>query len=422
MARFGRLTALVALTLLTAPLERAFAVETGAPVAVAARLTQDQGGAKLVFDLSRAVEASASALTSPERIVIDMPEVSFRLDPAVGRVGGLRDDPLVKDFRFGLFAAGKSRIVIDLARAACPAGVSSRPIVDGAPAARLTIELKPCNPAAFAALVRSPAAAAASAPDAPALARAPAIVLDPGHGGIDGGANGLGGVQEKTLVYEFCAELKRQLEATKRYRVIMTRDGDQYVDLDDRVDIARAANASLFISVHADTLSEDADVSGSTVYTAADRASDAEAARIAARENAADNGAGGRKRLDDPGVADILFDLKRRETRTYAHLFSRTLVDNLRGGAKLNHNPERSAGFVVLKAPEFPSVLVELGYLSNPQDVLSLTSSDWRAKTAGAMVNAIDAFFSATEKPSNVPPGDPGIALSGPQTVAPPGH
>jgi N-acetylmuramoyl-L-alanine amidase len=425
MARLGRLTAFSALTLMSAtlmsaPFERAFAVEASAPVAVAARLTQDPGGAKLVFDLSRAVEARASALASPERIVIDMPEVSFRLDPAVGRVGGLRDDSLVKDFRFGLFAAGKSRIVIDLARAACPAGISTRPIVDGAPAARLTIELRPCNPAAFAALVRSPTPA--SAPDAPVLAQPPVIVLDPGHGGIDGGAIGLGGVQEKTLVYEFCAELKRELDATKRYRVIMTRDGDQYVDLEDRVDIARGANASLFISVHADTLSEDAAVSGSTVYTVADRASDAEAARIAARENAADNGPGGRKRLDDPGVADILFDLKRRETRTYAHLFSRGLVDNLRGAARLNHNPERSAGFVVLKAPEFPSVLVELGYLSNPQDVQSLASPDWRAKTAGAMANAIDAFFSAIEKPASAPTGDPGIALSGPQPALPLGH
>ena len=283
-----------------------------------------------------------------------MPEVSFRLDPAVGRVGGLRDDPLVKDFRFGLFAAGKSRIVIDLARAACPAGVSSRPIVDGAPAARLTIELKPCDPAAFAALVRSPAAASRERARAPALARPPAIVLDPGHGGVDGGANGLGGVQEKTLVYEFCAELKRQLEATRRYRVIMTRDGDQYVDLDDRVDIARAANASLFISVHADTLSEDAAVSGSTVYTVADRASDAEAARIAARENAADNGAGGRKRLDDPGVADILFDLKRRETRTYAHLFSRGLVDNLRGASEAQPQPGTLGGLRRSEGPGIP--------------------------------------------------------------------
>src|SRR5271163_4864233 len=422
MARKARLAALAALVLAATPAQRVLAGDAGAPVAVAARLSQDQGGAKLVFDLSRAVAASASVLASPDRIVVDMPEVNFLLDPWVGRVGALRDDSLVKDFRFGLLAAGKSRIVVDLARTACPADVSTRPIVDGAAAARLTIELKPCDPSAFAALVRSPPVSAASAPDAPTLAQPPVIVLDPGHGGVDSGATGLGGVQEKTLVFEFCTELKRQLDATMRYRVVMTRDTDQYVDLEDRVDVARAANASLFISVHADALSEDADVSGSTVYTVADRASDAEAARIAARENAADRDPGGRKRLDDPGVADILFDLKRRETRTFAHIFSRGLVNSLRGAAKLNHNPERSAGFVVLKAPEFPSVLVELGYLSNPQDVQSLTSPDWRAKAAGAMVNAIDAFFSGTEKPAGVPSGDPGIALSGAQAAPPPGH
>jgi N-acetylmuramoyl-L-alanine amidase len=396
--------------------------DAGAPVAVAARLSQDQGGAKLVFDLSRSVAANASALSSPDRIVVDMPEVNFQLDPSVGRVGVLHDDSLIKGFRFGVLAAGKSRIVVNLARAACPADVSTRPIVDGAPAARLTIELKPCDPSTFAALVRSSPVSAAGALDASALAQPRVIVLDPGHGGVDSGARGLGGVQEKTLVFEFCTELKRQLDATKRYRVVMTRDGDQYVDLDDRVDFARAANAALFISVHADALSEYADVSGSTVYTVADRASDAEAARIAARENAADTVPGGRKRLDDPDVADILFDLKRRETRTFAHIFSRGLVDNLRGAAKLNHNPERSAGFVVLKAPEFPSVLVELGYLSNPQDVRFLTSPEWRAKAAGAMVNAVDAFFSGTEKPATAPSGEPGIALSGVQAAPPPGH
>jgi N-acetylmuramoyl-L-alanine amidase len=422
MARKGRLATLAAL-MLAAALQCALAADAGAPVAVAARLSQDQAGAKLVFDLSRTVAASASALAAPNRIVVDMPEVSFQLDPSVGRVGALRDDSLVKDFRFGLLAAGKSRIVVDLARTACPADVSARPIVDGAPAARLTIELKPCDPSAFAALVRSPAVSAASAPDAPTLAQPLVIVLDPGHGGADGGANGLGGVQEKTLVFEFCTELKRQLDATKRYRVVMTRDSDQYVDLDDRVDFARAANASLFISVHADALSEDAEVSGSTVYTVADRASDAEAARIAARENAADRDPGGRKRQDDADVADILFDLRRRETRSFAHIFSRGLVDSLRGAAKLNHNPERSAGFVVLKAPEFPSVLVELGYLSNPQDVRSLTSPEWRAKAAGAMVNAIDSFFSGTEKPAIAPSGEPGIALSDGQAAPPPpGH
>jgi N-acetylmuramoyl-L-alanine amidase len=237
-------------------------------------------------------------------------------------------------------------------------------------------------------------------------------VLDPGHGGADSGARGLHGVQEKSLVFDFCAELKRQLDATKRYTVVMTRDGDQYVGLDDRVDIARTANASLFISVHADTLSEDESVSGSTVYTVADRASDAEAARIAARENAA----GGGSRQENPDVADILFDLKRRETRTYAHIFSRGLVDTLRGTAKLNHNPERSASFVVLKAPGFPSVLVELGYLSNPQDVQSLLSPEWRAKAAAAMVKAIDAFFGS---PDGVPSAESGVASTAAPAAAP---
>ena len=195
-------------------------------------------------------------------------------------------------------------------------------------------------------------------PDPVPPAPLPVIVLDPGHGGADGGARGVGGAVEKTLVFEFCSELKQQLEATRRYSIALTRNRDEYVDLDDRVAMARNANASLFISVHADTLSEAADVSGSTVYTVAERPSDSEAARIAARENAADPKLGGEKQAqDDPGVADILFDLKRRETRAYAHIFSRGLVENLRGSARLNHNPERSAGFVVLKAPEFPSVL-----------------------------------------------------------------
>jgi N-acetylmuramoyl-L-alanine amidase len=411
----GRLAALAVLALAAGP-RCGFAADAGAPVAVGVRLSQDENAAKLVFDLSRGVDASASALASPDRIVVDMPQVNFQLDPSAGRVGSLVNVSLVKAFRFGLLAPGKSRIVIDLARSACPAEVSARPIVEGEPAARLTIELKPCDSAAFAVLVRSPVDSFVAAPAATAPARR-IIVLDPGHGGVDSGARGLGGVQEKTLVFGFCAELKRQLDATSRYEVVMTRDGDQYVDLDDRVDFARKANASLFISVHADTLSEDASVSGSTVYTVADRASDAEAARIAARENAASGGS----RRDHADVADILFDLKRRETRTYAHIFSRSLVDNLQGAARLNHNPERSAGFVVLKAPEFPSVLVELGYLSNPQDVKSLASPEWRASAAAAIVKAIAVFFAGPEKPDSVPAAESGVASSA-APGAPPTH
>ena len=409
MARLGRLAALAVFALMASP-HRGLG-DDGAPVAVGVRLSQDDSAARLVFDLSRSVDASASALASPDRIVVDMPEVNFQLDPSAGRVGASPNGSLVKGFRFGLLAPGKSRIVIDLARTACPSEVAARPIVEGEPAARLTIELKPCDSPAFAALVRAPFVSTAAAP-ATATPPRPVIVLDPGHGGVDSGARGLHGVQEKSLVFDFCAELKRQLDATKRYTVVMTRDGDQYVGLDDRVDIARTANASLFISVHADTLSEDESVSGSTVYTVADRASDAEAARIAARENAA----GGGSRQENPDVADILFDLKRRETRTYAHIFSRGLVDTLRGTAKLNHNPERSASFVVLKAPGFPSVLVELGYLSNPQDVQSLLSPEWRAKAAAAMVKAIDAFFGS---PDGVPSAESGVASTAATAAAP---
>jgi N-acetylmuramoyl-L-alanine amidase len=282
------------------------------------------------------------------------------------------------------------------------------------------IELKPCEAAAFAALEQAAAPLAAGA-DPSAPTPLPVVVLDPGHGGADGGARGVGGVLEKTLVFEFCSELKRQLEATGRYSIAMTRGGDEYVALDDRVTMARNANAALFISVHADTLSEASDVNGSTVYTAAERASDAEAARIAARENAADQTPGNEKQAQaDRGVADILFDLKRRETRAYAHIFSRGLVENLRGAARLNHNPERSAGFVVLKAPEFPSVLVELGYLSNAQDVQALSSPDWRTKTAAAMVKAIDAFFSASTAAAGAA-GGRGVALGGGPT-SDPGH
>jgi N-acetylmuramoyl-L-alanine amidase len=416
-----RLNSIASAFILFASASSALAEEAVPPVAVGARLSQDANGADLSFDLSRPISARAYALRSPDRIVVDLPEVNFQLDRSLGRAGTGNAAPIVKAFRFGLFAPHESRIVIDLARSACPARVELKPIVDGALASRLKIELTPCDEGAFSALSAPPDDLTA-APRASAPAAQPVIVLDPGHGGSDGGARGVGGALEKTLVLAFCVELKRQLESTKRYAVVMTRDSDQYVDLEDRVNIARAANASLFISIHADTLSETAAISGTTVYTLGDRASDAEAARIAARENAADQGALKEKRAQqDPGVADILFDLKRRETRIYAHMFSRGLVDSLRPATRLNHNPERSAGFVVLKAPEFPSVLVELGYLSNAEDVRAMNSPEWRAKTATATVSAIDAFFGAPTASGVGPTADSGVALDR-LSAKPPDH
>ena len=401
----------------------AIAQDVSPPIAVAARVAEDGEAARLTFDLSGPVKAVAHVMVDPARVVVDLGEVNFQLDPSAGRDAEKRDG-IIKAFRFGLFGAGKSRVVIDLGRPACVAGVEAKPIVKGSAASRLTIELRRCEPNVFAAAARQAVAGAGGAASAPAQVDAdaegasgpPVIVLDPGHGGVDGGAYGLGGAVEKAIVYDYALELKRRLEAMNRFKVVLTRNGDEFVSLDDRVRIAREANASLFVSIHADALTEGAaDVSGATVYTCSDRASDAEAERIAERENSADKAAGADHKASAAaaGVADILFDLKRRETRTYAHIFSRGVVEQLQGATRLNHNPQRSAGFVVLKAPDFPSVLVELGYLSNPQDVRALTSLEWRVKTAAAMAAAIEGFFAPSRNP-----GEAAAKLAAPLAVS----
>lgn len=394
---------LLAQSTTTVPGVAAAAPPATPPVAVDARLVDESGGAKLTFDLSAPVEARAFAMTDPDRIVVDVPEVNFQVDPAVGRAPqGHSLGQIVKSFRFGLFGAGKSRIVIDLAAPARVTRVATEAIANGAQAARLQIDLTRCEPAAFQQAAKESEQIAAPAEEAqapadssPASSGPPTIVLDPGHGGVDSGAIGPGGAVEKTIVYEFTAELAKKLEASGRYRVVLTRHGDEFVSLADRVKIARDENAALLISIHADTLQAAADVSGATVYTVANRASDAEAARIAERENAADKAAGVEQKQEAVGVADILFDLKRRETRAYAHIFSRGVVAQWRGVGRLNRNPERSAGFMVLKAPDFPSVLLELGYLSSPQDVKSMTSPEWRAKATSSLASAIDHFFAS---------------------------
>lgn len=368
------------------------------PMAVAARVERSGSATTLSIDLSRAVAAQASVLEGPDRVVIDLPPVNFQIDPGVGRLdagaGGL-----IKSFRFGSFAPGQSRVIIDLAGPATVTRIGTAAIAAGEPA-RLSIELARTDRASFHkdAMV----AAAAAPPPVPAAslalasAASPArrvVVIDPGHGGVDPGASGVGGIVEKTITFDFATALAASLDATGRYTVVLTRRDDSFVSLADRVKVARDAGAALFVSIHADTLSASSSVTGATVYTCSDRASDAEAARVAATENQADARAGVEAAPEAPGVNDILFDLTRRETRTYAHLFQRTLVGYWQKIAHLNKNPERSAGFKVLQAPDVPSVLLELGYLSSQKDVKALTSPVWRAEASGSVVAAVDAFF-----------------------------
>jgi len=387
----------------------AFAGETK-PTATSLEIVDENGGARLSVDLTDLVGATARPVTDPDRILIDLPEVEFAFDPSVAPPA--TKGSLVASWRAGALAPGKSRIVLDLARKSCVSKLAAEPKSASAPA-RLVLELSACDDRHFASAVSgAPAVAAPLAEAAPKPL--PVIVLDPGHGGADGGAHGTHGAVEKSIVFDFAMALRRKLEATGRYKIVMTREDDEYVSLEDRVQIAQDANAALMISIHADTFpsasaSQAADVFGTTVYTCSDRASDAEAARIAARENAADRDSKA-KSPQDGGVADILFSLKRRETRAYAHIFSRGLVSELKGIGRLNHNPERSAGFFVLKAPDYPSVLVELGYLSNAADVANMTNAEWREHSVAAIAAAVDRFFAPAG--GEAKPGSEALATS----------
>ncbi|MGI8525208.1 MAG: N-acetylmuramoyl-L-alanine amidase family protein, partial [Pseudolabrys sp.] len=222
----------------------------------------------------------------------------------------------------------------------------------------------------------------------------PLIVIDPGHGGIDAGTKAASGEAEKAIVLEFAKTLRERIEKSGKYRVAMTRNDDTFVPLPERVRFARALKASLFISIHADYLprSEGA-AQGATVYTLSDNASDSEAARLAEAENKADVIAGVDLSSEPNDIADILIDLAQRETRTFSLQFAQTLVGELKTAARLHKHPMKSAGFMVLRAPDVPSVLVELGYVSTKEDLKELLSADWRSRTADAVARAADAFL-----------------------------
>lgn len=367
----------------------------GGATIVAAGIAVEADAHKTRFKvtLSKPVKAQAFLMERPDRLIIDLPEVAFHLPADAGR----KKEGLISSYRFGLFAPGRSRVVMELAQ---PANVSAIHVDPNAPggAAVLTVELARVERDDFRKAVAESALAAAKAAPEPALPKQtkdprPVIMIDPGHGGIDPGAAAQGGVIEKDLVLSFAQKLKRKLEADGRYRVLMTREQDVFVSLGDRVRIARAAKADLFISVHADSISGGQDVRGLTVYTGSERASDADSARLADRENKADAVAGVESAAMADEISDILQDLTLRETRTFSHGFATRLVGEFDAVARLNKNPHREARFQVLRAHDVPSVLVELGYLSSKRDLDLLLSDDWREKMVSAMQVAVDRFF-----------------------------
>jgi N-acetylmuramoyl-L-alanine amidase len=377
-----------------APTSNAPFAESQRPVAIAAEATSEAGKTRLTFVLSAPVEARSFVMERPDRVVLDLPEVNFQLPAAAGR----RREGLVASYRYGLFAAGRSRVVIELAQPAIVSSLelSTRPSDS---AALLTVELAKADRETFRRAAKPEAPAALDPVTTGSLAtredRRPLIVLDAGHGGVDPGAIASTGVFEKDIVFSFAERLKRRLEASGRYRVMMTRDHDVFVALDERVRLARAAKADLFVSIHADSISAAPHIRGATVYTGAERATDAESERLAERENKADAAGGIEARETANEVADILQDLTIRETRGFSHRFAKKLLGALDPVMPLSKKPHREARFLVLRAPDVPSVLVELGYLSSHKDIDLLTSDAWRDRSAAAMTAAIDRYFGA---------------------------
>ena len=382
-----------------------------AVTAIATRVDQHGSETRLLFELSGPIRVETFVVAEPDRIIVDLPEVAFPLDPMAGREvvsakAAGASSSLIRSYRFGEFAPGRSRIVIELAR---PAKVLRAESVTRAEGARLEIDLAPVDAAKFmeAAAEHTRAVAEKSGPatPTPVAERPPAagdgsekplVVIDPGHGGVDVGAAGKHGELEKSIVFEFAKTLKATIELQGRLRVLLTRADDVFIALDDRVRFARQHGAALFLSIHADTLGSP-NVEGATVYTVASRASDAEAARTAQKENFADQSAGLDQKAEAEEIGDILFDLTRRETRALARDFSASLVSKWREAGSLNKNPSRSASFVVLKAHDVPSALLELGYLSSAKDLANLVSPEWRERAARATADAIDAYFSARD-------------------------
>lgn len=396
LAFFGALIAGIGLAA-SAPAAPVTISADGFAIATDARIGGDETQTRFVIDLSRKIDLHVFTLADPFRVVVDMPQVTFRLPPKAGETGR----GLIKAFRFGLVMPGGSRIVIDLVK---PARVDKAFVIDSSDAApaRLVLELAVTDGENFLRKVALDQRSAHAQPPLPREQQAsssdarPLIVLDPGHGGIDTGTKGPNGLMEKDIVLDFAKRLQERIESAGKYRVLLTRSDDTFVPLAERVRFAREAGAALFISVHADSLPRrEGDAQGATVYTLSETATDPAAARLAEQENRADVIAGVDLKEQPDDVADILIDLAQRETKTFSVQFANKLVGLMKRTARLHKEPIKSAGFRVLRAPDVPSVLVELGYVSNKEDLQSLLSDKWRDHTADAMASAIDGYFSS---------------------------
>ncbi|WP_224006727.1 N-acetylmuramoyl-L-alanine amidase [Aureimonas sp. SA4125] len=328
-------------------------------------------------------------LRRPDRVAIDLFDTVAALKTIT-----IEENPIVANVRQGLVAHDRYRIVLALKQPGLP--VATIDTKDGHSVLKLTISAT--DAAGFGRAVASQEIGASvdvakGVPPVSGPQERVTVVIDPGHGGVDTGAVGRHGTLEKDINLQFAKSLKQALASLPNVDVVMTREDDRFVSLSERSKTARRDKAALFISLHADSIRYPG-IRGATVYTLSERASDQLSREVAESENSSDRFVDPKWQEGEPEVFDILIELMRRETDSFSEHFAAGLVEEFgRHKVRLIRNPKRSAGFKVLLAPDVPSVLVELGYLSNVDDEQLLLDSSWREDTASAIASAVSGYL-----------------------------
>ncbi len=368
--------------------------QNGEQIAFALKMAGDANRMRTVIRFDGEPDPNWFLLRNPHRLIIDFPRLRFGFAPE-----SLEPRGMIANVRYGLLNDQRSRMILSMSGAF---EVENFRIEENenSPGYRIIVDLISVPEARFAQLLadqmQTTGATAANKSDRlgsreKSDASPFTVVIDPGHGGIDGGARGVKGSPEKEITLEFAKELKKYLEEFEKIRVFLTREDDIFLKLDERVRIARQYEADLFLSIHADKVRQH-DVRGATVYTLSEKASDAVASALAESENRADAIAGMEIEDDSREVTDILLDLVRRETQTFSVRLARSIVNALSESVEMINNPHRAAGFRVLRAHDVPSVLVELGYLSNDRDEALMHDLSWRTKVVQSLAAALGDY------------------------------
>ncbi|MGU3576849.1 N-acetylmuramoyl-L-alanine amidase [Brucellaceae bacterium C25G] len=366
-----------------------------APVsALTFRMAGDELRTRIVVVFDEKPEIKPVLFANPYRLVMEMGETKFGFEDQ-----SLTPRGLVSSVRYGYAGEGRSRLILSFIG---PFKLENIEVIknENAPGYRMVADIIASSDREFADELAEQNRKTALTPAQEAqneenrrqqlAAKKFTIMIDAGHGGIDSGAAGVTGLIEKDVTLAFARDLRDKLQKEKDFQVFMTRDEDVFMRLGERVRLARQHEADLFISIHADSVPQHY-IRGATVYTISDKASDSVARAMAERENKSDAYAG--IVPDDlPEVTDILLDLTRRETHGFSLKFADKVVQSLQGEISLINNPHRFAGFQVLRAPDVPSVLVEIGYLSNKEDENLIMDPAWRQRFAEQLVVAVRHF------------------------------